>query len=110
MNPFQQGLMGEWRATRYLRRQGMRILEKRYRAAHGEIDLIAREGDTLVMVEVKSRQDGRLDAGLQAVNADKRRHLRSAALQYLQSHPAQQVRFDVIEITASGLRHIKNAF
>lgn len=102
--------MGEWRAARYLRRQGMRIVEKRYRAAHGEIDLIAREGDILVMVEVKARPDGALGAGLQAVNAEKRRHLRSAAQQYLRSHPAQQVRFDVIEITASGLRHIKHAF
>ena len=104
------GLIGEWQAARYLKRRGMRILEKRYRAAHGEIDLIAKDQDTLVFIEVKSRPRGKMGEGAQAVNREKRRHLRFAAGQYLQSHPAHAVRFDVIEITAAGLRHLKNAF
>ena len=105
------GLLGELRAAMYLKRQGMRIVARRYRAAHGEIDIIARDGGALVFVEVKNRPKGQLDAGLQAVNGEKRRHLRQAARQYLNNHPAQgPVRFDVIEITAAGLRHIKNAF
>lgn len=110
MKPFSEGVWGEMRAARYLRKQGMRILERRYRTAHGEIDLIARERDTLVFVEVKARPQGALGEGALAVNAEKRRHVRYAAQRYLQSHPASQVRFDVIEISASGIRHIPNAF
>jgi len=52
MNIHETGLLGELRAARYAKKMGMRILEKRYRTAHGEIDIIAREGDTLVMIEV----------------------------------------------------------
>ena len=110
MNIRETGLLGEARAAAYLRRQGMRILEKRFRAAHGEIDLIAREGNTIVFVEVKTRPRGRLDSGLQAVNAEKRSHLRFAEQAYLRGRGETPFRFDVIEISAAGLRHIKNAF
>ena len=104
------GLLGEWRAAKYLKQQGMRILEKRYHAGRCEIDLIALEGDTLVFVEVKTRPQGMLTEGARAVNQEKRRHLFTAAQVYLSSHPAQNVRFDVIEISAAGVRHIRNAF
>ena len=104
------GLQGENQAAVYLKRQGMRILEKRFRTPHGEIDLIAREKDTLVFVEVKARLASAEGQGLLAVNAKKRGHLRYAAQYYLRSHPWEQVRFDVIEISAEGLQHIKNAF
>ena len=107
---FSAGLLGEWQAARYLKRQGMRILEKRFRTAHGEIDLIARDGETLVFIEVKSRPRGKMGEGVQAVNREKRGHLRYAAEIYLKNQPAVPVRFDVVEITASGLRHLKNAF
>lgn len=110
MNIGETGLLGEIRGAAYLKRQGMRILEKRWRSAHGEIDLIAREGNTLVFVEVKTRPRGRLDSGLLAVNAEKRGHIRSAAREYLRRHGEAPFRFDVIEISAAGLRHIKNAF
>ncbi len=110
MNIGETGWLGEIRAAAFLRRQGMRLLEKRYRAAHGEIDLIAREGRTVVFVEVKTRPRGRLDSGLSAVDARKRGHIRSAAKEYLRRHGGEDYRFDVIEITAAGLRHIKNAF
>ena len=110
MNIKETGLMGEMRAAVYLRRHGMRILEKRWRAAHGEIDLIARDGSVIVFVEVKTRPRGRLDAGLSAVNAEKRGHIRYAARDYLRQYGQADCRFDVIEITAAGLRHIKNAF
>ena len=110
MNRQETGLLGEWRAAQYLKRHGMRILERRFRAGHDEIDLIAREGETVVFVEVKARPRGRLTDGARAVDQDKRRHLRDAAYCYLARHPAGQVRFDVVEITAAGIRHIKNAF
>ena len=110
MNIWQEGLLGEMRAARQMKKQGMRILERRYRTAHGEIDLIAPEGDTLVFIEVKARAKGKMGAGAQAVNREKQKHLRYAARHYLQTHPAGKVRFDVVEISAAGLRHIKNAF
>ncbi len=110
MNVQKIGLLGELRAAAYLKRQGMRILEKRWRAAHGEIDLIALDGNTLVFVEVKTRPHGRLDSGLKAVNAEKRSHIRYAAREYLRVRGQQAHRFDVIEISAAGIRHIKNAF
>lgn len=106
---FLTGLIGEREAARFLKRQGMRILARRYRTAHGEIDLIARDGDTLVFVEVKARAKGRIDEGAQAVNREKKRHLRYAAQAYLSGHPSERVRFDVVEITAAGIRHIPDA-
>ncbi|MBR3018017.1 MAG: YraN family protein [Clostridia bacterium] len=107
---FETGLRGEKQAAAYLKKQGMRILHTRYRTPHGEIDLIAKDQDTLVFVEVKARPNGAEGAGLMAVNAKKRGHLRYAAQCYLQSHPCEQARFDVVEISAAGLKHIKNAF
>lgn len=110
MNTNEIGILGELRAARYIKKSGMRILERRYRTIHGEIDLIAREKDTLVIIEVKTRTRGKIGEGEKAVGHQKQQHLRFAAAQYLQSHPADCIRFDVIEISAAGIRHIKNAF
>ena len=110
MNIHEKGLLGEWRAARYARKQGMRILEKRYRTGHGEIDLIARDQHELVFIEVKYRPRGKMGEGAAAVNQKKQQGLRFAATHYLQAHPATALRFDVIEISAAGIRHIKNAF
>lgn len=107
---FETGLLGEMRAAAYLKKQGMRILHTRYRTPHGEIDLIAKDKDTIVFVEVKARPKGQAGEGLLAVNGKKRGHLRYAAMCYLKTHPWEQARFDVVEISADGLRHIKNAF
>lgn len=108
MSVFEKGLLGEVRAALYLKKQGMRILERRYRCAHGEIDLIALDGSTLVFVEVKFRAEGRIGEGMQAIGADKIRHMRAAASHYLSSHPGAACRFDAVEISAAGIRHLKN--
>ena len=110
MTVFGKGLLGEMRARRYLQRQGMRFLRGRYRAAHGEIDLIMKDGETIVFTEVKYRSDGMPGSGVRAVDADKRRRLKQAAGVYLSLYPADDVRFDVVEITRSGIRHIRSAF
>ena len=110
MSIFETGLLGEMRAAAYLRKQGMRIIASRYRTPHGEIDLIAREGDTLVFVEGKPRLKGKIGEGERAVNVQKRGHIRYAAQYYLLSHPENNVRFDLVEISAAGLRHRKGAF
>lgn len=110
MNIWEKGFFGEWRAARYAKGRGMRILEKRYRTAHGEIDLIARDGAEIVFIEVKYRPKGKMGEGAAAVHYKKKQHLRYSAAYYLKSHPAERIRFDVMEISAAGIRHIKNAF
>ena len=110
MNSYQTGVWGEVQAAWHLRKAGMRIVARRFRTAHGEIDLIAQDGGATVFVEVKSRPCGAAGEGIAAIDAKKRAHLRFAAQVYLWSHPSDEVRFDVIELSADGIRHIKNAF
>jgi len=102
------GLLGEWKAELYLKKQGIRILKRRFRTPHGEIDLIGRDGSTLVFVEVKYRPAGQMGDGIRAIDAAKRKRLRYAANVYLSAHPHTAVRFDAVEITSSGIRHIPN--
>ncbi|SIO58643.1 putative endonuclease [Singulisphaera sp. GP187] len=110
------GSRGERHAARYLREQGFRILAKGYRTPLGEIDLIARDGDVLVFVEVKSRRQGQ---PAEAVTLEKQRRLTMAALQFLARHRLlenQQARFDVVAIVwpddrkAPTVEHFRNAF
>jgi putative endonuclease len=110
------GTQGEREAARYLRRQGLRILGRGYRTTSGEIDLIAREGDTLVFVEVKARRQG---SPAEAVNFEKQRRLTRTALQFLKRYDLLEVRsrFDVVAIVwpdeARGrpqIEHIRDAF
>jgi putative endonuclease len=111
MSIFSTGLIGEFRACAYLKKYGMRILSTRYRAAGGEIDIIAREGETLAFIEVKYRPGGRLTEGLEAVTKDKQRRIKRAARQYISCHKidAPFIRYDIIEITAAGIWYVKNA-
>lgn len=109
----EKGLQGEGQAERYLTETcGMTCLHRRFRSQDGEIDLIMQDGDVLVFVEVKFRPAGRTGAGLLAVTPDKRRRMLHAALGYLAAtgDVARPVRFDVVEITRDGLRHLPNAF
>lgn len=103
-----RGLMAERRAAAYLRGLGMTVERSRYRAADGEIDLIMRDGETLVFVEVKSAPH--LGEGAMRVDKRKRLRIKSAARAYLKEHPADAVRYDVLEESDAGLRLMKNAF
>lgn len=106
------GILGEMQAMRLLKKEGYRILHWRYRASGGEIDVIARDGDAIVFVEVKARLKGRMGEGIKAVNQDKRRRLRAAARAYLGKTGQENcaVRFDVVEFSRAGMRHITGAF
>ena len=115
MNKRETGSAYENRAAEYLAANGMRIKERNYRNRSGEIDLIARDGEYLVFVEVKTRQEGALVSGFAAVDAGKQTRVRKAAVQYWQAHPTElQPRFDVIEVTLSAagakIEHLENAF
>lgn len=106
------GVRGEDTACEYLASRGMTLVEKRYRAGRGEIDLVMADGDTLVFAEVKYRPFGRSGDGLIAVTPEKRRRIINAAQYYLMEHGIRDrgIRFDAVEITADGIRHVPNAF
>lgn len=110
------GKTGESIAARFLRKQGYRILEQNYRTGLGEIDIIAKDRDTLVFVEVKARQSERYGKPKSAVTPRKQRKISMVALHYLkttaQSHA--KARFDVVSVLSAGaspeIELIKNAF
>ncbi len=96
----QKGKAGEERAARYLQRKGFTILGRNLRLGRGELDIIARQNDLLVFVEVKTHKT--LESALLAVHPDKCSRLQSAALIWLAQHPEcakLQCRFDLIIIT-----------
>ncbi len=95
------GSLGESLAAEVLRRNGYRILARNVRTPLGEIDLIARQGDTLVFIEVKMRRSLRCGTPAEAVTSSKQRRLRRAAEYYLLKQPARavKIRFDVVAIT-----------
>ena len=109
---------GERMAEEFLALRGYEILDRNVRSGRGEVDLIAREQDSIVFVEVKLRTGADSAAPLVAVNAKKREDLGRAAARWLQGRGLtdRPVRFDVIGITweADGSRlrveHIRNAF
>ena len=109
------GDRGEREAARILRRAGLRVLIRGYRTDQGEVDLIARDGDTLVFVEVKSRSRGE---PAEAVTLEKQRRLTLAALHFLKRHNLleQPCRFDVVAIVwpegrqPASVEHIRDAF
>jgi putative endonuclease len=117
-NPAQAlGRRGEDLAHRFLRRQGYTIVARNYRLAAGdaEADLIAWEGDTLVIVEVKARHSDEYGPPERAVGEEKRVHLRRVARAYARKTdtPWERVRCDVVTVVLSGrlrLQLVRNAF
>ena len=113
------GLKGEEAAARFLTRSGYEILDKNVRTRAGEIDLVAREGKTLVFVEVKTRRDVvEGDPPQAAVNTRKQNRLGKLANGYLKLKRIRQTpcRFDVVAVifndegAVKAIRHIPNAF
>ncbi len=110
------GRESEKRAARFLVKNGYRILEKNYRCRQGEIDLVARHGDTLVFCEVKARSTASFGTPLAGVTGMKRQKIRKAAEHYLVKNRLKDVdcRFDVVAIDESGpetsIEITRNAF
>jgi putative endonuclease len=103
----------------YLRERGCTIVAPQYRCRFGEIDLIARDGQTLCFVEVKERRGTDYGLPREFVTAAKRRRLCTTARYYLSTHdPDAQCRFDVAEVYADAgrtpegtrIEYIENAF
>ena len=113
------GLWGESKAAAYLQQQGLKILARRVRLdARDEIDLLARDGQSLVFVEVKTRRNEEFGSPVKAVDRNKRHALCRAALRYMArlAEPPPAFRFDVVEVigrplqSSPRIRHIENAF
>jgi putative endonuclease len=94
------GRYGEELAVRYLREQGMEVLERNWRCAHGEVDVVARDGDCLVICEVKTRRPSGFGDPVEAVTFAKAMRLRRLAGAYVSAHPAgfTRLRIDVVGI------------
>lgn len=113
--PINKRKIGAWyeqMAAEYLKGQGMVILEQNYRVRQGEIDLIGKDGDCLVFVEVKYRRNGINGDPAEAVTPDKQRHIRQAANRYLYRCQCGDVlcRFDVVSILGREVQWIQDAF
>lgn len=96
------GRRGERLASRFLRRQGLRVLARNVRAGRGEIDIVARDGTSLVFVEVKSKTGGakREQTGLERMDERKRRALRLSSRRYVRrmAWRAESCRIDVVTV------------
>ncbi len=110
------GKKGENIAADYLKKNGYRILETNFRCPLGEIDIIARDKEDLIFLEVKTRRSADLGYPEEAVDSRKQKKISRLAEYYLQTNKLTNTpaRFDVVAITMSGssteVRLIKNAF
>lgn len=111
------GKLGEDAARRHLRGLGLKFLTANFSSKRGEIDLIFRDGDCLVFVEVKTRSSEEQSRPAAAVDARKRRLLTQTALDYLKllDQPPVRVRFDIVEVLLEDgkvreVRHLPNTF
>jgi putative endonuclease len=112
-----RGKLGERAAKKHLQRAGLKFLAANFRSGRGEIDLIFRDADCLVFVEVKTRSSEAWSRPAASVNAEKRRHLSRCALDYLRllKNPPVKIRFDVVEVlleegAVQEVRHLPNTF
>lgn len=111
------GELGERAAKKQLRRKGLKFLTANFRTKRGEIDLIFREKDCLVFVEVKTRSSEEWTRPAAAVDQERRERLARAALDYLRllKNPPIKIRFDIVEVLLNEsavreVRHLPNTF
>jgi len=113
----QHGRLGETAAKKHLQKLGLKFLAANYRSRRGEMDLIFRDDDCLVFIEVKTRSSESWTRPAAAVNARKRRLLSQTAIDYLRllKNPEVKIRFDIVEVlladgTVHEVRHLPNTF
>lgn len=113
----QIGKLGEEFAEKYLKKQGYKILEKNYRYSRfAEIDIVAKDKDTIVFVEVKTRSDLTFGHPFEAINKTKLQHIFQAGLFYLQNtkEKHKNYRIDIVAVVGKSeesspkIEHLKN--
>ncbi len=108
------GRRGEMQAEHFLKKAGLQMVARRIRIGYDEIDLVAREGDTLVFIEVKTRENENFGRAATSVDHAKRRNLSRAAIRFLKKRKLRPpyIRFDIVEVIGKRpvIRHIQNAF
>jgi putative endonuclease len=111
------GRSGEQSAERYLRSKGLHLVARNHRCVQGEIDLVMRDGETLVFVEVRRRKSTDYGSPLETVSAAKQRKVIAAAQHFIASQKIssrQALRFDVVGIVSDGagdtIEWVRNAF
>lgn len=117
MKEFNIGKLGENAAKEYLLEKGYTFLESNYHSRYGEIDIICKDDKYIIFVEVKTRKQGALVCGLDAVDVFKKVKIVKTAFMYLAKYGAErQPRFDVIEVITNqkgecaNINHFENAF
>jgi putative endonuclease len=111
-----KGVRGEESTARFLRGQGYCILERNYRCPLGEVDIIARDGNTVVFVEVKTRTSGRFGTPQESIGPQKQKRMTAIALYYLKGRGwlGKPARFDVAAVSlrdgGETITLFKNAF
>lgn len=111
------GRYGEQVAARYLQSMGLTLLDRNWRCRDGEIDIVAREDELVVICEVKTRRGLDFGAPIEAVTPAKARRLRTLGLRWLAEHdqPYTPLRFDVVSVVANptgaaAVEHLRAAF
>lgn len=95
------GVRGEKAAAKYLRRRGMKIVARNYRARCGELDLVAIDARTIVFVEVKTRRSALTDHPAEAVTRNQQRRISRTAMAFIKRHKLDDypARFDIVAVT-----------
>ena len=110
------GELGERIAERWLRRRGWRIVQRRFRCGHRDIDLVVERDGIVAFVEVKARKGAEFGGPVQAVNYRKRKQLERSATVWIDRHgqESESYRFDVVGVLLNGadvrICHVENAF
>ncbi|MBL8961659.1 MAG: YraN family protein [Gemmatimonadetes bacterium] len=114
--PYELGKVGEQIAERWLRRRGWRVLHRRYRSGHRDIDLVAERDGVVTFVEVKTRRGASFGGPVAAVNWRKQRELARSAHTWVDrfGRRGEAYRFDVVGVLVDDavvrVRHVENAF
>ena len=112
-NTTQQGNVAEKLAANYLEKQGLKHIASQYRSRFGEIDLVMRDQDTLVFVEVRLRKNKQFGGAEATITSSKQHKIVTTAAYYLQQHGDAPCRFDAIlmdDINMDSITWIKDAF
>ena len=113
MDRRQTGALAEDRAAAYLESQGLTIGARNFLSRVGELDVDARDGDLLVVAEVRTRACDRFGGAAASVTRDKQRRIAATAALFLNQHPELRqcrVRFDVLVVRADQIEWLRHAF